>query len=170
MIILDEALRKEEEFFSNSLHFQSVPIERRGCSSLARFLTNTLVRHIKQTLPHLITELRTKISGVEQQLRHLGIDDYTQLLLTNEPRSRYLTDKLLTAMQLFRKNIHAVEAGAQINNPLYAKRNEFNLQFYDDMHKCKLENEKLSDLIRSTMIATQGPEPSDVSFLQTAKT
>jgi hypothetical protein len=102
---------------------------------------------------------------VEQQFRHLGIDDYAQLLLTNEARSRHLTDKLFTAMQLFRTEIHGVEEGAQVNNPLYSKRNELNQQFYNDMHTCKFENTKLIQLIKSAMIATQGPEPSDVSFL-----
>jgi len=67
-------------------------------------------------------------------------------------------------MQLFRTEIHGVEEGAQVNNPLYAKRNELNQQFYNDMHNCKFENNKLIQLIKSAMIATQGPEPSDVSF------
>lgn len=161
--ILDEALRKEEQFFSKSPKFQSVPTERRGCPSLARFLTHELVRSIKQALPRLITDLRTKINHVEQQFRHLGIEDYTQLLLTNEARSRHLTDKLFAAMQLFRTEIHGVEEGAQVNNPLYSKRNELNQQFYNDMYNCKFENTKLIQLIKSAMIATQGPEPSDVS-------
>lgn len=160
---LDEALRKEEQFFSKSPKFQTAPIERRGCTSLARFLTRELVENIKQALPRLISDLRTKIHQVEQQFRHLGIEDYTQLLLTADARSRYLTDKLFTAMQLFRTEIHAVEEGSQVNNPLYSKRNELNKEFFDDMHNCKLENARLIQSIRSAMIATQGPEPSDVS-------
>lgn len=67
-------------------------------------------------------------------------------------------------MQLFRTEIHSVEEGAQVNNPLYVKRNELNQQFYNDMHTCKFEDNKLIELIKSAMIATQGPEPSDVSF------
>ncbi|CAF4844351.1 unnamed protein product [Rotaria sp. Silwood1] len=169
-IELSEALRKEEQFFSKSSKFQSVPIERRGCPSLARFLTRELVRNIKQSLPHLITDLRGKINNIEQQLRHLGIDDYTQLLLTNEARSRYLTDKLFAAMQLFRTEIHGVEEGAQVNNPLYAKRNELNQQFYKNMHNCKFENTQLIQLIKSAMIATQGPEPSDYILFRVTKT
>ncbi|CAF3969582.1 unnamed protein product [Rotaria sp. Silwood2] len=169
-IELSEALRKEEHFFSKSSKFQSVPIERRGCPSLARFLTRELVRNIKQALPHLITDLRGKISSIEQQFRQLGIDDCTQLLLTNEARSRYLTDKLFAAMQLFRTEIHGVEEGAQVNNPLYAKRNELNQQFYNDMHNCKFENNKLIQLIKSAMIATQGPEPSDYILFRVTKT
>ncbi|CAF1227948.1 unnamed protein product [Rotaria sordida] len=169
-IELSEALRKEEQFFSKSSKFQSVPIERRGCPSLARFLTHELVRNIKQALPRLITDLRGKLSNVEQQFRHLGIDDYTQLLLTDEARSRYLTDKLFTAMQSFRTEIHGVEEGAQVNNPLYAKRNELNQQFYHDMHSCKFENTKLIQLIKSAMIATQGPEPSDYILFRVTKT
>ena len=141
-----------------------MPIERRGCPSLARFLTRELVRSIKQALPRLITDLRTKTTNVEQQFRHLGIDDYTQLLLTNEARSRHLTDKLFAAMQLFRTEIHGVEEGARVNNPLYAKRNELNDRFYKDMHDCKFENNHLLQLIKAAMIATQGPEPSDVSI------
>jgi hypothetical protein len=66
-------------------------------------------------------------------------------------------------MQLFRTEIHGVEEGAQVNNPLYGKRNEFNQQFYNEMHNCKIENIKLIQLIKSAMIATQGPEPADVS-------
>jgi len=115
-------------------------------------------------LPRLITDVRAKINNVEQQFRHLGIEDYTQLLLSNEARSRHLTDKLFTAMQFFRTEIHGVEEGAQVNNPLYAKRNELNQQFYNDMYNCKFENNKLIQLIKSAMIATQGPEPADVSF------
>ncbi|UJR37440.1 hypothetical protein I4U23_030143 [Adineta vaga] len=169
-IELNDALRKEEQFFSKSPKFHSVPIERRGCSSLARFLTRELVRNIKQALPRLITDLRTKINNVEQQFRHLGVDDYTQLLLTSEARSRHLTEKLFTAMQLFRTEIHNVEEGAQVNNPLYAKRNELNQQFYHNMHNCKLQNHKLLQLIRSAMISTQGPEPSDYILFRVTKT
>lgn len=165
MIFLDEALRKEEQFFSKSLKFHSVPLDRRGCPSLARFLTRELVRSIKQALPSLISDVRTKINQIEGQFRQLGIEDYTQLLLTSEARSRHLTDKLFAAMQLFRTEIHNVEEGAQVNNPLYAKRNELNQIFYDQMHNCKLENNKLIQLIRTAMIATQGPEPSDVRFV-----
>jgi hypothetical protein len=66
-------------------------------------------------------------------------------------------------MQLFRTEIHGVEEGAQVNNALYSKRNELNQQFYNDMYNCKFENTKLIQLIKSAMIATQGPEPSDVS-------
>ena len=68
-------------------------------------------------------------------------------------------------MQSFRTDIHSVEEGAQVNNPLYAKRNELNQIFYTDMHNCKLENNKLIQLIKAAMIATQGPEPSDVSSM-----
>jgi len=159
---LDEALRKEEQFFSKSSKFQTVPNDRRGCPSLARFLTRELVGNIKQALPRLISDLRTKIHHVEQQFRQLGIEDYTQLLLTNEARSRYLTEKLFSAMQLFRTEIHAVEEGSQVNNPLYSKRNELNQEFFNNMHNCKLENTRLIQAIKSAMIATQGPEPSDV--------
>ena len=113
----------------------------------------------------MISDVRTKINQIEGQFRQLGIEDYTQLLLTNDARSRHLTDKLFAAMQLFRTEIHNVEEGAQVNNTLYAKRNELNEIFYNQMHTCKLENNKLIQLIRSAMIATQGPEPSDVSFL-----
>jgi interferon-induced GTP-binding protein Mx1 len=169
-IDLNEALRKEDQFFSKSSKFQSVPIERRGCPSLARFLTRELVRSIKQSLPRLITDLRTKINNIEQQFRQLGIDDYTQLLLTNDARLRHLTDKLFSAMQLFRTEIHGVEEGAQVNNPLYAKRNELNQQFYNEMHNCKFENTKLLQLIKSAMIATQGPEPADYILFRVTKT
>ncbi|CAF2990854.1 unnamed protein product [Rotaria socialis] len=169
-IELSEALHREKEFFSKSSKFHSVPLERRGCPSLARFLTRELVRNIKQALPRLISDLRGKISNVEQQFRHLGIDDYAQLLLTNEARSRYLTDKLFTAMQLFRTEIHGVEEGAQVNNPLYAKRNELNQEFYNEMHRSKFENSKLIQLIKSAMIATQGPEPSDYILFRVTKT
>ncbi|CAF0979841.1 unnamed protein product [Adineta steineri] len=169
-IELSEALRKEEQFFSKSQKFHSVPAERRGCPSLARFLTRELVRSIKQALPRLITDLRTKINNVEQQFRQLGIEDYTQLLLTNEARSRHLTNKLFTAMQSFRTEIHGVEEGAQVNNPLYSKRNELNQQFYDEMHNCKLDNNKLIQSIKSAMIATQGPEPADYILFRVTKT
>ncbi|CAF2079331.1 unnamed protein product [Rotaria magnacalcarata] len=169
-IELSEALRKEEQFFSKSSKFHSVPLERRGCPSLARFLTRELVRNIKQALPRLISDLRGKISNVEQQFRHLGIDDYTQLLFTDEARSRYLTDKLFTAMQLFRTEIHGVEEGAQVNNPLYSKRNELNREFYSEMHRTKFENSKLIQLIKSAMIATQGPEPADYILFRVTKT
>lgn len=162
--ILDEALRKEEQFFTKSSKFHTVPLERRGCPSLAKFLTRELVRNIKLALPRLTNDLRTKIINIEQQFRHLGVDDYTQLLLTNEARSRYLTDKLFSAMQLFRTEIHGVEEGAQVNNPLYSKRNELNQEFYNNMHNCKFKDNKLIELIKLAMIATQGPEPSDVSF------
>ena len=160
--LLGEALRREEQFFAKSAKFQSVPLDRRGCPSLARFLTRELVRSIKQAIPRLLNDLSVKVTQTEQQFRHLGIEDYTQLALTHEARSRYLTDKLFAAMQQFRTEIHGVEEGAQVNNPLYAKRNELNQQFYDNMHRCKFEQEKLIQLIKSAMIATQGPEPSDV--------
>ena len=65
-------------------------------------------------------------------------------------------------MQLFRTEIHGVEEGAQVNNPLYAKRNELNQRFYNDMLNCKFEENKLIQSIKLAMIATQGPEPADV--------
>ncbi|CAF1607850.1 unnamed protein product [Adineta ricciae] len=169
-IELSDALRKEEQFFSRSAKFHSIPKERRGCPSLARFLTHELVRNIKQALPRLISDLRTKINNTEQKFRHLGIEDYTQLLLTNEARSRHLTEKLFTSMQLFRTEIHGVEEGAQVNNPLYSKRNELNQKFYYDMYKCKLQNHDLIQYIKSAMIATQGPEPSDYILFRVTKT
>lgn len=166
MIFADDALRKEEQFFIKSAKFHSVPTERRGCLSLARFLTRELVRSIKQALPRLITDVRGKINQIEGQFRQSGIEDYTQLLLANDARSRHLTDKLFAAMQLFRTEIHSVEEGAQVNNPLYAKRNQFNQIFFTDMHNCKLDNHKLIQSIKDAMIATQGPEPADVSVFE----
>ena len=65
---------------------------------------------------------------------------------------------------MFRTEIHHVEEGAQVNNPLYAKRNELNQQFYHDMYQCKFDQQKLIQEIRTAMIATQGPEPSDVNI------
>lgn len=163
-IDLAEALRKEEQFFAKSSKFQSVPVDRRGCPSLARFLSRQLISRIKNSIPQLLSDLRQKMTDIEHEFRQLGIDDYKQLLVAPEARSRYLTEKLFSAMQQFRTEIHLVEEGAQVNNPLYAKRNELNQQFYRDMHQCKFDHQRLIHEIRTAMIATQGPEPSDVSF------
>ena len=134
-IDLVEAQRREELFFVKSSKFHIVPNDRRGCPALARFLSRQLVTRIKEAIPHLLTDLRLKITHIEDECRQIGIDDYKQLTTTAEARSRYLTEKLFESMQLFRNEIHLVEEGAQVNNPLYAKRNELNQQFYHEMHQ-----------------------------------
>lgn len=162
-IELAEAQRKEEQFFIRSSKFHVVPKDRRGSAALGQFLSRQLVTRIKQTIPQLLMDLNLKITKVDEECRSMGIDDYKQISTTAEARTRYLTEKLFASMQIFRNEIHHVEQGAQVNNnPFYAKRNEFNQQFYHEMHRCKFDHGKLIREIKAAMIATQGPEPSDV--------
>jgi len=170
-IELGEAQRKEEQFFIRSSKFHVVPTDRRGSAALGQFLSRQLVTRIKQTIPQLLTDLRLKITEVDEECRSIGIDDYKQISTTAEARTRYLTEKLFALMQSFRNEIHHVEEGAQVNNnPFYAKRNEFNQQFYHEMHQCKFDHGNLIREIKTAMIATQGPEPSDYILFRVTKT
>ncbi|CAF1001533.1 unnamed protein product, partial [Didymodactylos carnosus] len=165
---LDEALRREEQFFIKSSKFQSIPAERRGCPALARLLTKELIRNIKHSLPRLTECLNTKIKNIEQQFQYYGIDDYN--LLTTELRTQHITELLFTSMQKFRAELHKVEEGAQINNPLYHFIHEMNDNFYNKMHETKIEGANLIRFIKEAMYACQGPEPSDYILFRVTKT
>ncbi|CAF0830951.1 unnamed protein product [Didymodactylos carnosus] len=167
-IELSEALRKEEQFFVKSSKFQSIPSERRGCPALARLLTKELVHNIKHSIPRLTECLRLKIQDIEQQFHNHGIDDYN--LLTTELRTKHITELLFTSMQKFRTELHKVEEGAQINNPLYHLIHEMNDDFYNKMHQAKIEETNLISLIKEAMYACQGPEPSDYILFRVTKT
>jgi len=120
---IDEALKKEKEFFQNSPYKHLV--HKMGSKYLQSYLSRELMSHIRNLLPELLINLEEKLEQLTEELNSLGFGNFenkNKITLLHKLVAFFSRDVVATLEGNNRDvSVSSTNAGYEINKTLYGE-------------------------------------------------
>ena len=120
---IDDALKKEQEFFQNSPYKHLV--QQMGSKYLQSYLSKELMSHIRCLLPDLLLNLEEKLEQLSEELTSLGVGTFgskNKITLLHKLISYFSRDVVASLEGNTRDvSVTSTNAGYEINKTLYGE-------------------------------------------------
>ena len=127
---VEDSLKSEKKFFTTSPIYSTLPSDLFGTHSLTQKLTNILYHQIKNSMPKIFEEIKSKKKAAQEELEKLG----PGVANTDAEMVNYAWKSVATFLRVYKNSLNGIKSSEYNSDPISSSIREELTTLYKEQY------------------------------------